>query len=134
MSASETNAVQMPVLSDFKGQGALYDGLIRTLNDGTFVHAYLISGTSGMGKRTLARLIAQHLLCTGERKPCGACPACVQVREGSHPDVITISPGKPIYTNCKPMVDNIRILGKKVDFTKHGNIVSYDEIMKEIER
>jgi hypothetical protein len=31
------------------------------------------------------------------------------------------------------MVNNIRILGKKVDLTKHGNIVSYDEIMKEIE-
>ena len=48
--------------------------------------------------------------------------------------IYPISPGKPIYTNCKPMADNIRILGKNVDFTKHGNIVSYDEIMKEIER
>jgi hypothetical protein len=39
----------------------------------------------------------------------------------------------PVYTNNKPMVDNIRILGKKVDFTKYGNMISYDEIMKEIE-
>ena len=97
----ENKGVSMPVLSDFKGQGALYDGLIRTLDDGTFVHAYLISGASGMGKRTLARLIAQHLLCTGERKPCEDCPACVQVREGSHPDVITITPGKPISPEVK---------------------------------
>ena len=64
-----------PVLSDFAGQGALYDGLIRTLREGTFVHAYLISGMQGMGKRTLARLLAQYLLCSGERKPCGTCPA-----------------------------------------------------------
>ncbi len=91
----------MPVLSDFKGQGALYDGLIRTLEEGTFVHAYLISGASGMGKRTLARLMAQHLLCTGERKPCGECPACIQVREGQHPDVITVSPGKPLSPDVK---------------------------------
>lgn len=101
MSASEANAVSMPVLSDFKGQGALYDGLIRTLNDGTFVHAYLISGASGMGKRTLARLMAQHLLCTGEGKPCGVCPSCVQVRENNHPDVITVTPGKPLSPEVK---------------------------------
>jgi len=91
----------MPVLSDFKGQGALYDGLIRTLDEGTFVHAYLISGASGMGKRTLARLMAQHLLCTGEHKPCGECSACIQVREGQHPDLITVAPGKPLSPDVK---------------------------------
>ena len=102
MPASEArNGAPMPVLSDFQGQGALYDGLIRTLDEGTFVHAYLISGAAGMGKRTLARLIAQHLLCTGETKPCGICPACVQVQEGNHPDVITITPGKPVSPDVK---------------------------------
>lgn len=91
----------MPVLSDFQGQGALYDGLVRTLEEGTFVHAYLISGASGMGKRSLARSMAQYLLCTGEKKPCGQCPACIQVREGNHPDVITVSPGKPVSPDVK---------------------------------
>ena len=47
--------------------------------------------------------------------------------------IYPITPGKPIYTNCKPIVDNIRILGKKVDFSKFGNIISHEEIMKEIE-
>ena len=47
--------------------------------------------------------------------------------------IYPITPGKPIYTNNKPMVNNIRILGKKVDFTKYGNMITYDEIMKEIE-
>ncbi len=95
------HGVPMPVLSDFQGQGALYDGLIRTLEDGTFVHAYLISGASGMGKRTLARLLAQYLLCTEEKKPCGMCPACIQVRDGNHPDVITVTPGKPLSPEVK---------------------------------
>lgn len=96
MAASEKRAT--PVLSDFQGQGALFDGLCRTLDEGTFVHAYLISGAEGMGKRTLARLIAQHLLCTAAdvRKPCGACPACIQVQQDEHPDLITVRPGKPI--------------------------------------
>ena len=69
----------MPVLSDFKGQGALYDGLIRTLDEGTFVHAYLLSGASGMGKRTLARLMARAALCRDTdhaAHPCGTCAAC----------------------------------------------------------
>ncbi len=110
MPASEArNDVPMPVLSDFKGQGALYDGLIRTLEEGTFVHAYLISGASGMGKRTLAKLIAQHLLCTGEHKPCGECPACIQVRQGNHPDVITIAPGKPVSPDVKAGLSGIPV-------------------------
>ena len=119
MPASDANAAFLPVLSDFKGQGALYDGLIRTLADGTFVHAYLISGAYGMGKRTLARLMAQHLLCTGERKPCGVCPSCVQVRENNHPDVITVAPGKPLSPEVKAgmagiPVDEIRFVNSLV--------------------
>jgi len=98
-----------PVLSDFAGQGALYDGLIRTLRDGTFVHAYLISGMQGMGKRTLARLLAQYLLCTGEQKPCGVCPACQQIAEGNHPDVNIVMPGKPLSPEVKAGLQGIPV-------------------------
>ena len=119
MPSAEANTTFMPVLSDFKGQGALYDGLIRTLDDGTFVHAYLISGAQGMGKRTLARLMAQHLLCTGEQKPCGVCPSCIQVQESNHPDVITVTPGKPLSPEVKAgmtgiPVDEIRYVNSLV--------------------
>lgn len=47
--------------------------------------------------------------------------------------IYPITPGKPVFTKCKAMVENIRILGKKVDFSKFGNTVGYDELMKEIE-
>ena len=87
-----------PALKDFARQGAVYDGLLRTLEEGTFVHAYLISGMEGRGKKTLARLMAQYLLCTGERKPCGCCPSCMQMLEDNHPDLVTVQPGKPIST------------------------------------
>lgn len=96
MADTVTGYTPAPRLSDFSGQGALYDGLMRTLQEGTFVHAYLISGPEGIGKRTLARLMAQHLLCEGESKPCGACPACIQVADGNHPDVIIERPGEPL--------------------------------------
>lgn len=100
---------QQPVLSDFSGQGVLYDGLIRTLRDGNFVHAYLIGGMAGVGKRTLAMLIAQHLLCSGQTKPCGECPSCVQVRESNHPDVHVIAPGKPLCPDVKPGLQGIPV-------------------------
>lgn len=103
------HGVPVPVLSDFKGQGALYDGLMRTLEEGTFVHAYLISGAAGMGKRTLARLMAQYLLCTGENKPCGTCPACLQVQDANHPDVIQVKPGIPLSPEVKAGLSGIPV-------------------------
>lgn len=103
------NLHDAPVLSAFAGQGALYDGLMRTLRDGTYVHAYLISGMKGIGKRSLARAIAQYLMCTDERKPCGRCPGCIQVIEGSHPDVITVTPGKPLSPDVKTGLQGIPV-------------------------
>lgn len=94
----ELRQAASPALHDFAGQGAVYDGLMRTLKSGSFVHAYLISGLPGMGKRTLAGLMAQYLLCEreGVDKPCGECPSCIRVRENNHPDVLIVEPGRPI--------------------------------------
>lgn len=97
--------IHAPALRDFAGQGAVYEGLMRTLASGSFVHAYLISGLRGMGKRTLARLMAQYLLCEcedkGEEKPCGVCPACVRMLAGNHPDVVTVQPGVPLSSQTE---------------------------------
>lgn len=89
-------APSAPGLADFVRQGAVYDGLMKTLREGTFVHAYLISGMPGVGKRTLAQAMGQYLLCSGADKPCGLCAHCVQVREGTHPDVMVLRPDKSI--------------------------------------
>lgn len=107
--------MEAPSIRDFERQGAVYDGLMKTLAEGTFVHAYLISGMEGVGKRTLARAMGQYLLCTGKDKPCGQCAACVQVREGNHPDVLAIRPEKSIQ------VDAIReVIRKAGEHTYEG--------------
>lgn len=85
-----------PGIAAFAPQGTVYDGLMKTLREGTTVHAYLIGGMAGVGKRTLAQAMGQYLLCQGENKPCGLCAGCVQVREGTHPDVLVVRPEKSI--------------------------------------
>lgn len=55
-------------------------------------HALLITGPPNVGKGTLARSLAQALLCTAEQPPCGVCRACRRVVSGNHPDLRWLAP------------------------------------------
>lgn len=72
------------------GNDQLRQNLRSALSRGRISHFYLISGPSGAGKRTLARLLAAAVLCRGQEKPCMTCSACRKVLSGSHPDFITV--------------------------------------------
>lgn len=63
--------------------------LWRDFLDGRMAHATLLSGESGIGKKTLARLLAQGLLCRGEgTRPCGQCRDCKRFLARTHPDAL----------------------------------------------
>lgn len=62
--------------------------LTRQIRQGCVAHAYLFTGPSGVGRGTLARWLAQALLCLNtSQQPCGTCPACVRVANETHPDL-----------------------------------------------
>ncbi len=92
-------------LSEFAGYGDRMEQLMRSVQAGRIVHALLFVGPHGSGKRTLAGLFAQAMVCTGGEKPCGTCPACRRFLAGSHPDVKTVRPEKKTIG-----VDEIRAL------------------------
>ena len=72
----------------FVGHAAPKARVSAFVDTGRFPHALLIEGARGSGRRTLARLIAQAAVCTGEgERPCGVCVACRKALAGSHPDI-----------------------------------------------
>lgn len=54
----------------------------------TLPHALLIAGERGIGKRTLADIVARALVCTGSIAPCGECNSCLKAKNKCHPDII----------------------------------------------
>lgn len=74
----------------FLGNQRQKQTLIELTNDGRLCHALLLTGPSGCGKRTFARLAAAAMLCESERKPCGVCSNCRKALGSVHPDVIAL--------------------------------------------
>lgn len=68
-------------------------GLLRDFLSGRMAHAILLSGESGVGKKTFAHLLAQGLMCSGKGdKPCGQCRDCRRFLDRTHPDALFIAP------------------------------------------
>ncbi len=90
--------------AEMVGQEHVVRALSNALTQGRLHHAYLFTGTRGVGKTTLARILAKCLNC--ERgptaTPCGACPACLAIESGRFVDLIEIDAAS--YTG----VDNMR--------------------------
>jgi len=87
---------------DFAQQGKEINNIQKQIEENRFVHAVLISGEPGTGKKTLAALIAKTLLCSADSdRPCGICDNCHLSEAGEHPDQIIIQKGVPLSTETK---------------------------------
>ncbi|RUO40594.1 DNA polymerase III subunit gamma/tau [Aliidiomarina taiwanensis] len=78
--------------SEVVGQQHVLQALSNALRHQRLHHAYLLSGTRGVGKTTIARILSRSLNCvTGiTPNPCGECEACVQINEGRFVDLLEI--------------------------------------------
>lgn len=72
------------------GQDHVVTAVRNALKQGKVAHAYLFSGPRGVGKTTVARLIAKALNCEGKSRPCDLCEACRVFNEGRALDLIEI--------------------------------------------
>ena len=72
------------------GNDRLKQNLAQSLAKNHISHFYLISGPRGSGKKTLAKLMAQAILCRRQHRPCGVCDSCRKIRTDNHPDFISV--------------------------------------------
>lgn len=76
----------------FLGNRAAKESLSALADSGKLPHAVILEGPPGSGKRMLAGILAQYLVCRGEgRRPCGECVPCQKAARGVHPDISAVS-------------------------------------------
>ena len=78
------------IFSELTGQEHVVRALTNALEQKRLHHAYLFTGTRGIGKTTIARILAKALNCqTGiTSTPCGVCSACTEIDGGRFVDLI----------------------------------------------
>ncbi|BET95802.1 DNA polymerase III subunit gamma/tau [Xenorhabdus taiwanensis] len=99
------------IFSDVIGQQHVLTALANGLEHQRLHHAYLFSGTRGVGKTTIARLLAKGLNCeTGITKtPCGQCTNCLEIEQGRFVDLIEIdAASRTKVEDTRELLDNVQ--------------------------
>ena len=103
--------------TEMVGQQHVLQALVNALDSQRLHHAYLFTGTRGVGKTTIARIFSKSLNCeTGvSSNPCGTCGSCIEVDEGRSVDLIEIDAAS------RTGVDDMRELLENVQYSPTRN-------------
>ncbi len=97
---------------DLVGQESIARTLRNALKSGRLAHAFLFTGIRGVGKTTVARILAMAMNCARgiSENPCGACDSCIEIRNGNSVDV------QEIDAASNRGIDSIRELNASVRY------------------
>ena len=97
--------------AELVGQSHVVQPLVNALDHDRLHHAFLFTGTRGVGKTTIARILAKSLNCeTGvTSQPCGKCSACTEVDEGRFIDLIEVdAASRTKVDDTRELLDNVQ--------------------------
>lgn len=95
------------------GQEHVLKALINALDNNRLHHAYLFTGTRGVGKTTIARILAKCLNCDQgvTSQPCDQCPSCVEINEGRCVDLIEVdAASRTKVEDTRELLENVQYL------------------------
>lgn len=99
------------VFREMVGQEHVLQALINALDHNRLHHAYLFTGTRGVGKTTIARILAKCLNCeTGvSSEPCGQCASCREIAEGRFVDLIEVdAASRTKVEDTRELLENVQ--------------------------
>src|SRR5450432_84384 len=98
--------------TEMVGQEHVLRALSNALDSGKVHHAFLFSGTRGVGKTTIARILAKSLNCETagvSSNPCGVCAACREIDEGRFVDLIEVdAASRTKVDDTRELLDNVQ--------------------------
>jgi DNA polymerase-3 subunit gamma/tau len=93
------------------GQEHVLRALINALDHDRLHHAYLFTGTRGVGKTTIARILAKCLNCEAgvSSEPCGICSSCTEIAEGRSVDLLEVdAASRTKVEDTRELLDNVQ--------------------------